>query len=156
MPNALADPTLELRDSNGTLLISDNDWQDNAAQAAIITAAGLAPSNAKEAAIAATLPPGLYTALLAGLNNGTGIGLVEVYDLGNGGRRANSGRYTNADRRHQAHSDAHARRHTTIAVTTDTAGQSDSDATASVHRELRWSDRASPAPRLGGDKSGSR
>ena len=65
----LADPALELRDSNGTLLISDNDWQDNAAQAALITAAGLAPSNAKEAAIAATLSPGLYTALLAGLNN---------------------------------------------------------------------------------------
>jgi hypothetical protein len=35
-----------------------------------------------EAGIAATLPPGLYTALLAGLNGGTGIGLVEVYDLG--------------------------------------------------------------------------
>ena len=78
----LADPTLELRDSNGALLISDNDWQDNAAQAAALTAAGLAPSNTLEAGIAATLPPGLYTAILAGLNNGTGIGLVEVYDLG--------------------------------------------------------------------------
>jgi hypothetical protein len=78
----LADPTLELRDSNGALLISDNDWQDNAAQAALISAAGLAPSNNLESGIAATLPPGLYTAILAGLNNGTGIGLVEVYDLG--------------------------------------------------------------------------
>ena len=78
----LADPTLELRDANGALLIANNDWQDNPAQAAIITAAGLAPSNNLEAGIAATLPPGLYTALLAGLNNGTGIGLVEVYDLG--------------------------------------------------------------------------
>ena len=78
----LADPTLELRDANGTLLISNNDWQDNAEQAAEITAAGLAPTNNLEAAIAATLPPGLYTALLAGLNNGTGIGLVEVYDRG--------------------------------------------------------------------------
>lgn len=82
VPNVLADPALELRDSNGTLLVADNDWQDNPAQAAIITAAGLAPSNTLEAAIAATLPPGLYTALLAGLNNGTGIGLVEVYDSG--------------------------------------------------------------------------
>ena len=78
----LADPTLELRNSDGTLLMSDNDWQDNAAQVAEITAAGLAPSNALEAAIAATLPPGAYTALLAGLNDGTGIGLVEVYDRG--------------------------------------------------------------------------
>ncbi len=82
VPNALADPTLELRNSDGTLLASDNDWMDNPAQAALITAAGLAPSNSKEAAIAATLPPGAYTALLAGLNNGTGIGLVEVYDRG--------------------------------------------------------------------------
>jgi hypothetical protein len=48
----------------------------------VIAAAGLAPSNTKESAIAATLPPGLYTAILAGLNNGTGIGLVEVYDRG--------------------------------------------------------------------------
>jgi subtilisin-like proprotein convertase family protein len=78
----LADPTLELRDANGTLIVSNNDWQDNAVQAAEITAAGLAPANSLEAAIAATLPPGLYTALLAGRNNGTGIGIVEIYDLG--------------------------------------------------------------------------
>ncbi len=78
----LADPTLELRDGNGALILANNDWQDNAAQAAEITAAGLALTNNLESGIAATLPPGLYTALLAGLNNGTGIGLVEVYDLG--------------------------------------------------------------------------
>jgi hypothetical protein len=82
--SVLTDPTLELRDSNGTLLIADNDWQDNPAQAAEITAAGLAPTNNLESGIAATLPPGLYTALLAGLNNGTGVGLVEVYDRGGG------------------------------------------------------------------------
>ncbi|HWM24772.1 MAG TPA: hypothetical protein VNP98_08105, partial [Chthoniobacterales bacterium] len=78
----LANPTLELRDSNGSLILANNDWQDNAAQAAEITAAGLAPTNSLESAIAATLPPGLYTALLSGLNNGTGIGLVEIYDRG--------------------------------------------------------------------------
>jgi hypothetical protein len=82
VPGALADPTLELRDSNGALLASNNDWQDNPAQAAELTAAGLAPTNNLESGIAATLPPGLYTALLAGMNNGTGIGLVEVYDRG--------------------------------------------------------------------------
>jgi hypothetical protein len=82
VPNALANPTLELRDNNGTLVRADDDWQDDLAQAAEITAAGLAPSNTKESAIAATLPPGLYTAILAGLNNGTGVGLVEVYDRG--------------------------------------------------------------------------
>ena len=80
--NALANPTLELRDNNGVILISNNDWQDNPAQAAELTAAGLAPTNNFESGIAATLPPGPYTVLLAGLNNGTGVGLVEVYDRG--------------------------------------------------------------------------
>ena len=78
----LADPNLELRDSNGLLVVSNNDWQDNAVQAAEIIAAGLAPTNTHEAAVAATLPPGLYTALLFGTSGGTGIGLVEVYDRG--------------------------------------------------------------------------
>ena len=82
VPNALADPSLELRNSDGTLLVANNDWQDDPAQAAELTAAGLAPANQLESGIAATLSPGPYTALLAGLNNGTGIGLVEVYDLG--------------------------------------------------------------------------
>jgi len=80
--NTLADPTLELRDSNAALLMSNNDWQDNPAQAAELTAAGLAPTNPLESGIAATLPPGAYTALLAGLNNGAGVGVVEVYDRG--------------------------------------------------------------------------
>ena len=80
--NALADPTLELRDENGVLVFANSDWQDNASQAAQITAAGLAPTNTKESAIAATLPAGLYTAILAGVNNSQGVGIVEVYDRG--------------------------------------------------------------------------
>jgi hypothetical protein len=80
--NALADPTLELRDANAALVIANNNWQDDPAQAAQLTAAGLAPTYPLESGIAATLPPGNYTALLSGLNNGTGIGLVEVYDRG--------------------------------------------------------------------------
>jgi hypothetical protein len=67
LTQVLANPALELRDSNGTLVSSNNDWQDDPVQAAEIIAAGLAPSNDLESAIAATLPPGLYTALLAGL-----------------------------------------------------------------------------------------
>ena len=82
VPNALANPRLELRDNNGALLIANNDWQDNPAQAAELTAAGFAPSNNLEAAAAMTLPPGSYTALVFGDNNGTGVGLVEVYDRG--------------------------------------------------------------------------
>jgi hypothetical protein len=80
--DALANPTLELRDNNGALLIGNNDWQDNQAQASELIAAGLAPTNPLESGIAATLPPGLYTALLAGLNNRTGVGVVEIYDRG--------------------------------------------------------------------------
>ena len=82
VPGVLADPMLELRDGKGALLVSNNDWQDDPTQAPGLTAAGLAPSINLESAIAATLPPGRYTALLAGVNHGSGIGLVEVYDLG--------------------------------------------------------------------------
>jgi hypothetical protein len=78
----LANPTLELRDENGSLVLANDDWQDNPGQAAEISGAGLAPSNALEAAIAASLPPGFYTVLLGGLNNVTGIGVVEIYDRG--------------------------------------------------------------------------
>lgn len=78
----LADPTLELRDSDGALVMANDNWQDNPVQAAEITAAGLALTNPRESAIAAALPPGLYTALLSGLNSGTGIGVVEIYDRG--------------------------------------------------------------------------
>jgi Ig-like domain-containing protein len=82
VPNVLADPTLELRDTNGALLVANNDWQDDPAQAAELIVAGLAPTNQLESGIAMTLQPGLYTALLAGLNNGMGNGVVEVYDRG--------------------------------------------------------------------------
>ena len=75
----LADPKLELRDSHGALIASDDNWMDDPTQAAAIQEAGLAPSNNLESAIAATLIPGVYTALLSGVNNGTGVGLIEVY-----------------------------------------------------------------------------
>jgi hypothetical protein len=80
--NALANPTLELRDSNGAVVTANNDWQDNPGAAGELTAAGLAPISDLESGIATALPPGLYTALLAGVNDGTGVGLVEVYDRG--------------------------------------------------------------------------
>jgi hypothetical protein len=82
VPSPLQDPTLELRDQNGALLRSNNDWEDDPAQETEVTDAGLAPTDSRESAIAATLPPGLYTAILAGRNDTTGIGLVEVYDRG--------------------------------------------------------------------------
>jgi hypothetical protein len=80
--DALPDPKLELRNSDGALIASDDNWMDDPNQAAIIQAAGLAPGNSLESALATTLMPGTYTALLSGVNNGTGTGLVEVYDRG--------------------------------------------------------------------------
>jgi hypothetical protein len=81
LSNVLADPTLELHDGNGALLRSNDNWQDDADQAARITAAHLAPSNSRESAIWASLAPGNYTAIVRGKNNGVGIGLAEVYSL---------------------------------------------------------------------------
>ena len=80
VPGALGDPTLELHDSSGTLLASDDDWQDNG-QANQITATGVAPTSPLESAIIATLSPGGYTAIVQGFNATTGVGMVEVYDL---------------------------------------------------------------------------
>jgi hypothetical protein len=82
--DALADPTLELRNSSSALLASNDNWQDNPTQAAQLTALGLAPSNSNESGIATTLQPGAYTAVLAGKNQGTGVGLVEIYDTSSG------------------------------------------------------------------------
>jgi hypothetical protein len=77
--NVLADPTLELRDANGNLISSNDNWKDT--QQTQIQATGLAPPNLKESAINATLSPANYTAILRGKNNTTGNGLVEVYAL---------------------------------------------------------------------------
>jgi hypothetical protein len=77
--NALADPTLELHDSSGALIAFNNDWRDNAETA--IAATGIPPSDNKESAILMTLAPGNYTAIVRGLNNTTGVALVEVYHL---------------------------------------------------------------------------
>jgi len=75
----LADPTLELFQGN-TLLASNNNWKDNGNQAAV-EATGIPPSNELESAIVQTLAPGAYTAAVRGNGGGTGIALVEVYDL---------------------------------------------------------------------------
>jgi glucose/arabinose dehydrogenase len=81
LSNLLADPTLELRDGNGALVQSNDNWQDDPDQAARIRAASLAPSNSLESAVWASLVPGNYTAIVRGKNNGVGIGLVEVYSF---------------------------------------------------------------------------
>ena len=75
----LANPSLELFNSGGQVIASNNDWRSN--QQAEIQATTLAPTNDLEAAVVTTLTPGAYTVIIRGVNNGTGIGLVEVYDL---------------------------------------------------------------------------
>ncbi|HKP03643.1 MAG TPA: choice-of-anchor Q domain-containing protein [Chthoniobacterales bacterium] len=76
---ALADPILELHGPGSFATIINNNWRDT--QEAEITATGLAPSHDLESAIVTNLSPGSYTAIVRGTNNGTGIGLVEAYDL---------------------------------------------------------------------------
>lgn len=75
----LADPTLELYDSSGTLIASNDNWRSD--QEAEIIGANLQPSNDLESAIVRTLPPSAYTAIVRGKNLGTGVGLIEVYGL---------------------------------------------------------------------------
>ena len=76
---ALGDPTLELHDSNGASMASNDNWRID--QEAEIIATGIAPSNDLESAIVQTLTPGNYTAIVRGANDTTGVGLVEAYDL---------------------------------------------------------------------------
>ena len=73
----LQDPILELHQGSATVAIND-DWRENEAE---VLATGIPPTNDLESAIVATLYPGAYTAILAGKNNGTGVGVVEVFDL---------------------------------------------------------------------------
>lgn len=76
---ALQDPTLDLVDSNGATLRSNNNWKDS--QQSEIEGAGLQPSDIREAALIETLAPGNYTAIVRGAGNTTGVGLVEVYNV---------------------------------------------------------------------------
>jgi len=81
VPNALANPALDLVNASGTVIRSNNDWKDDPQQRALIEAAGLAPGNDVEAALVETVPPGAYTAVVRGNNRTTGVGLVEAYNI---------------------------------------------------------------------------
>jgi hypothetical protein len=75
----LADPTLELHNGNGDVIAFNDNWKDN--QQAEIEATTISPTNDLESAIVATLTPGNYTAIVRGVNDTTGVALVEVYAL---------------------------------------------------------------------------
>jgi hypothetical protein len=72
---------LELHDGNGALIASNDNWRST--QEAEIVATGIPPSSDLESAIVRTLNPGSYTAIVSGVGNTTGVGLVEVYQLNN-------------------------------------------------------------------------
>jgi hypothetical protein len=87
VPNALANPKLELHDATGALIASNDDWQHTIIGGVIrydqvewIRFSGHAPTDPRESAIIATLAPGNYTAIVRGVNDTRGVGLVEVYD----------------------------------------------------------------------------
>lgn len=79
--NFLADPVLQLFDSNGTLLTSNDNWQDNLSQQPQMTATGLSPTDDSEPAIITSLAPGAYTAIVSGKNDTSGVALIEVYQI---------------------------------------------------------------------------
>ena len=84
VPNPLQDPTLELFNGSGTSIATNDDWKtrpDGSSQQAEIEATGIQPTDDRESAIVASLPPSAYTAVVRGKNNTTGIALVEVYNL---------------------------------------------------------------------------
>jgi hypothetical protein len=88
VPDALANPTLELHDNTGALIASNNNWATTIIGGIITTnqvheiqASGYVPGDGRESAIIADLPTGNYTAIVRGVNNTTGVALVEVYDL---------------------------------------------------------------------------
>jgi PKD repeat protein len=78
-PGRLEDPTLELFNSSGVSIASNDDWKSDQAN---VEATGIPPTNDKEAAIVRTLDPGSYTVVMRGKDNGSGVGLVETYDIG--------------------------------------------------------------------------
>jgi hypothetical protein len=78
--NALKNPTLTLHNNTGATIASNDDWQQSA-QWTDVQGTGIPPSDAREAAMVATLPPGNYTAVVEGKDGANGVALVEIYDL---------------------------------------------------------------------------
>jgi PKD repeat protein len=85
LPGAMQDPTLELHDQN-TVIATNDDWKNNdenhQSQQAEVEATGIPPTDDRESALVRTLNPGNYTVVLRGVNNSTGVAVVEAYDLG--------------------------------------------------------------------------
>jgi hypothetical protein len=79
VPGALEDPILELHNGAGALVVANDDWRSTQQQQIIDTK--VPPTDDRESAVVATLPPGNYTAVVRGKTDSTGVALVEVYSL---------------------------------------------------------------------------
>jgi len=79
LSGVLQDPVLELHDSAGAIIFTNDNWRE--IQETEIMATGIPPNDDRESAIVATLDPGAYTAILEGKDGTTGTALVEAYDL---------------------------------------------------------------------------
>lgn len=87
---SLADPVLELHDSTGAVVATNDNWMDlSADDQTVLTDNNLQPTNDAESALVETLAPGQYTVIVSGANESTGVALVEAYDLDNGGTDSN-------------------------------------------------------------------
>ena len=80
LSGVLSDPTLTIFDSNGTAIASNDNWRDDV-NAIDVQKNALSPPNERESALVLHLPAGAYTAVVRGVNGGTGIGLAEVCTL---------------------------------------------------------------------------
>jgi hypothetical protein len=82
---ALSDPALQVRDKDGNLITSNDNWKVNdpsgQSQEVDIRATGAPPNNELESALVGTFAPGNYTVILSGKSGATGVSLVEVYNL---------------------------------------------------------------------------
>lgn len=77
--DVLTNPTIELRDANGTLVAANDNWRQT--QQTAIQATGLQPANDAEAAVFTILPSGAFTVIVRGANGTSGIALLEIYNL---------------------------------------------------------------------------
>ena len=82
VPAPMQDPVLQLQTDNNVVVAENDDWRQT--QQEEIETTGIPPSDTRESAIVQMLPPGNYTAAVSGKSGGTGVALVEVYDLAPG------------------------------------------------------------------------
>src|SRR5688572_1259909 len=79
IPGKLADPVIQLFNSAGVNIAGNDDWKTDQAE---VEASGVAPTDDRESALVRTLDPGAYTVVMRGKNDSSGIGVIEMYDIG--------------------------------------------------------------------------